>query len=161
MGIDKENVRFVVHWRVPKSFEAFYQEVGRAGRDGRAAVGVVFYGREERDRVAWRLSGDQNGHQNRKQIAAAVDGKQQKQQALSARQKSFQALVAYCESTTRCRHQMISEYFGEDGVPECDYACDWHKDAAALKRRKNEGLPSEEWVSTQSEREGFYGEGYD
>jgi hypothetical protein len=51
-------------------------------------------------------------------------------------------------------------YFGEKEVPECEYACDWHKDAAKLKRAKQNGLQSEEWVSTQREM-GRYDSGYD
>ncbi|KAJ4306756.1 hypothetical protein N0V88_000123 [Collariella sp. IMI 366227] len=53
------------------------------------------------------------------------------------------------------RHAAICRYFGEEKVPDCDYACDWHKDAPGLKRRMMRGLASEEWVSTQRE-EGVY-----
>ena len=51
-------------------------------------------------------------------------------------------------------------YFGEKEIPECEYACDWHKDASKLKRAKQNGLQSEEWVSTQREM-GRYDSGYD
>jgi hypothetical protein len=51
-------------------------------------------------------------------------------------------------------------YFGETEIPECEYACDWHKDAAKLKRAKQNGLQSEEWVSTQREM-GRYESGCD
>lgn len=54
----------------------------------------------------------------------------------------------------------IYRYFGEKEIPECDYACDWHKDAAKLKRAKLNGLQSEEWMSTQREM-GRYDEGYE
>ncbi len=151
MGIDKENVRFVVHWQMPKSFEGFYQEAGRAGRDGKASVHILYYSREDRDRTAYRIAKDRGQGQGQRVGESQGTG----------RMKSFQALVQYCERTDRCRHRLICEYFGEVGVPECDFACDWHKDPGALKKRKKEGLPSEEWVSTQSERADFYGEGYD
>ena len=148
MGIDKENVRFVVHWYMPKTFEGFYQEAGRAGRDGKASLCILYYSREDRDRAVYRMSKDVGGAGEK---AAQVEG----------RAKSFQKLVEYCENTKRCRHKVISEYFGETEAPGCDFACDWCKDAKGLKRRKEEGLASEEWVSTQRHREDFYGEGYD
>jgi superfamily II DNA helicase RecQ len=79
---------------------------------------------------------------------------------LVARAKSLQALVDYCENTDTCRHHLITKHFGEKEVPECDYACDWHKDAKALQKAKNNGLQSEEWVSSQREM-GRYDYGYD
>lgn len=149
MGIDKENVRFVVHWQIPKSFEGFYQEAGRAGRDGKASVCILYYAREDRDRAASMMSRD-HARQPTKCGAAAAQQAQWQNRA-----KSLQALIGYCEATDKCRHRMIAKYFGDAEIPPCDYACDWCKDAVALVRRKEKGLASEQWCSTQREQ-GIY-----
>ena len=105
MGIDKPNVRFVAHLDLPKSMEGYYQETGRAGRDGLPANAWMTYGLG--DVVSMRqmlMSGDAADERKRVEL------------------QKLDALLGFCESTA-CRHQTILRYFGEEHPGDCDQ-CD-------------------------------------
>ena len=101
MGIDKPNVRFVAHLDIPKSMEGYYQETGRAGRDGLPAN-------------AWMTYGLGDVVSMRKMLDA---GDAPEERKMVERQK-LDALLGFCESTS-CRHQTLLRYFGEQHAGNC------------------------------------------
>ncbi|MET7749313.1 DNA helicase RecQ [Micromonospora sp. NPDC005367] len=101
MGIDKPDVRFVAHLDLPKSVEGYYQETGRAGRDGLPST-------------AWLAYGLQDVVQQRKLIETS-EGDLAHRRGLA---RHLDAMLALCE-TVRCRRSQLLEYFGEPGTPDC------------------------------------------
>ncbi|MGB8149065.1 MAG: RQC domain-containing protein, partial [Azonexus sp.] len=121
MGIDKPDVRFVAHLDLPKSIEAYYQETGRAGRDGEPSE-------------AWMAYGMQDVALQHARIAESGAGEGQK----ILESQRLTALLAYCEAP-RCRRQVLLNYFGEARQPcgNCDVCSEppelWDGTLAAQK----------------------------
>ncbi|TSD86769.1 DNA helicase RecQ [Mycobacterium sp. KBS0706] len=105
MGIDKPDVRFVAHLDLPKSLEAYYQETGRAGRDGLPSDAWLAYGIQDVGKIQGLIA-ESDAPERQKQID---------------RQK-LDALLGYCE-TVRCRRQVLLEYFA-DTLPQPCGNCD-------------------------------------
>ncbi len=105
MGIDKPDVRLVVHYSLPKTIEGYFQETGRAGRDGLESECILFYG--GRDQF------------NQKYFIEQINDEEQKQR----RYEQLYQMVGYCESK-KCRRKQLLAYFGESLDVENCSSCD-------------------------------------
>lgn len=104
MGIDKPDVRFVIHYDIPKSLEGYYQETGRAGRDGGEGICIAFYTQKDLKKLEKFMEG--------KPVAEQDIGRQ-----------LLQETAAYAESSV-CRRKMLLHYFGEEYLQENCHSCD-------------------------------------
>ncbi|MEU6314314.1 DNA helicase RecQ [Streptomyces sp. NPDC047014] len=104
MGIDKPDVRFVAHLDLPKSVEGYYQETGRAGRDGEPATAWLAYGLQDVVQQRKLIDGSEGDEAHRRSLGMHLD-----------------AMLALCE-TVDCRRVRLLEYFGQAGTPcgNCD-----------------------------------------
>lgn len=101
MGIDKPDVRFIVHLDLPKSLEAYYQETGRAGRDGHSATAWMVYGLQDVIKLRQMMDSSQGDEAFKRVERSKLD-----------------AMLGLCEISS-CRRHALLKYFGEDSPEQC------------------------------------------
>jgi len=114
MGIDRSDVRLVLHTSLPKSLEAYQQETGRAGRDGLAAECVLLY--SSADVFSWEALVRKSAEESELEAAEV-------ERLVAAQVEHLHAMRRYAQAA-RCRHAALSEYFGQAYLPAACGACD-------------------------------------
>lgn len=134
MGIDKGDVRYVIHYNIPKSMEEFYQESGRAGRDGEQSYSFIYFSLEDVRRLKFTIEINMEAEEQNKGVINKTGGCSQKDL------DNLESVLEFCSERT-CRRKAILKFFGETWdssktVPreKCCDVCDPN-----IEKRKREG----------------------
>jgi ATP-dependent DNA helicase RecQ len=125
MGIDLAHVRYVVHWSMAKTVEGFYQESGRAGRDGLAAYSLLYFSKDDANKFKFLIT--------------QMSAKNEKKESMNRKLDALQKMVDYCISPG-CRRAFLLRYFGAKEtetktvcMKTCDYCCSPRKVGLAME----------------------------
>ncbi len=152
IGIDLAHIRYVVHWHMSKTIEGFYQESGRAGRDGNPSISVLYFSRDDLSRFAYVIKKEMERKEDK---ARREKGSWRPSPDHNRDLKSLYKMADYASNC--CRRKFLLQHFGEDIDPavSCRKTCDFCSNPEKVEMNRNKCYVAKAVKDVKRQQRGF------